>query len=61
MKGRRFATLAAANAHLLAWETGVADTRIHGTTRKQVRKMFEQIEAEALLPLPPDAMRKELP
>jgi len=52
LKGRRFGTLAAANAHLLAWETGVADTRIHGTTRKQVGKVFEEIEAAALGPLP---------
>jgi transposase len=52
LKGRRFGTLAAANGHLLSWETSVADTRIHGTTRKQVGKMFEEIEAEALLPLP---------
>ena len=53
LKGRRFETLAAANGHLLAWETSVADTRIHGTTRKQVGKVFEEIEAKALLPLPP--------
>jgi len=52
IKGRRFGTLAASNAHLLAWETGVADTRIHGTTRKQVGKVFQEIEAPALLPLP---------
>jgi transposase len=53
LKGRRFAALAAANGHLLAWETAVADTRIHGTTRKQVGRVFEEIEAGALLPLPP--------
>ena len=53
LKGRRFSALAAANGHLLAWETGVADTRIHGTTRKQVGKVFEEIEAGALLSLPP--------
>ena len=53
LKGRRFGTLAAANGHLLAWETAVADTRIHGTTRKQVGRVFEEIEAGALLPLPP--------
>jgi transposase len=53
LKGRRFGTLSAANGHLLAWETGVADTRIHGTTRKQVGKVFEEVEAGALLSLPP--------
>jgi len=30
----------------------VADTRIHGTTRKQVVKVFEEVERESLLPLP---------
>ena len=52
LKGRRFAALSAANTHLLEWETAVADTRIHGTTRKQVGKVFEQVERPALLPLP---------
>jgi transposase len=52
IKGRRFATLAAANAHLLTWETAIADTRIHGTTRRQVGKVFEQVERAALLALP---------
>jgi hypothetical protein len=32
----------------------VADTRIHGTTKKQVREQFEAIERAALLPLPLD-------
>jgi len=52
LKGRRFADLAAQNRHLIEWETAVADTRIHGTTRKQVGKVFEQVERNALLPLP---------
>lgn len=52
LKGRRFETLAAGNTHLLEWETGVADTRIHGTTRRQVGAVFEQVERPALLPLP---------
>lgn len=30
----------------------MADTRIHGTTRKQVRRMFEEVERPALQPLP---------
>jgi len=53
LKGRRFASLAAENRHLLDWETNVADTRIHGTTRKQVGKVFKDTERAALLPLPP--------
>ncbi len=38
--------------HLLEWEQSVADTRIHGTTRKQVGKVFEDVERSALQPLP---------
>lgn len=32
----------------------VADTRIHGTTKKQVRQQFEELEKPVLRPLPPD-------
>jgi len=32
----------------------VADTRIHGTTKKQVRRVFEDVEKRALQPLPPE-------
>jgi transposase len=52
LKGRTFASLADENRHLLAWEQSVADTRIHGTTRQQVGKLFEQAEKAALAPLP---------
>lgn len=52
LKGRTFATLADENRHLLDWETTVADTRLHGTTRKQVGKVFREVEKPALLPLP---------
>jgi transposase len=51
LKGRRFASLAEENAHLLHWETQVADKRVHGTTRRQVAAMFEE-ERRALGPLP---------
>jgi transposase len=51
LKGRVFPGLAEENAHLLHWENHVADLRIHGTTKKQVRQLFE-IEKSALLPLP---------
>ena len=54
LKGRQFETLAAENEHLLQWEQAVADTRIHGTTKKQVAKLFDEIERAALLPLPTD-------
>lgn len=52
LKGRKFASLAEQNQHLLAWETGVADTRIHGTTKRHVGKMFREVERSQLLPLP---------
>jgi len=53
LKGRQFASLSDQNAHLLTWEKSVADTRIHGTTRRQVKEVFEQAEKAALLALPP--------
>lgn len=54
LKGHVFKCLADQNEHLLDWEETVADTRIHGTTKKQVRKQFEEVEQAALLPLPPE-------
>jgi transposase len=54
LKGRVFASLAKLNEHLQHWERTVADLRIHGTTRRQVRAHFEQVEKPALGPLPPD-------
>jgi transposase len=52
LKGRQFASLADENRHLVHWEATVADTRIHGTTRQQVGKLFAEVERPALLPLP---------
>ena len=52
LKGRTFASLHEQNRFLKEWEVSVADTRIHGTTRKQVVKVFEEVERESLLPLP---------
>lgn len=52
LKSRLFESLAAENTALAQWENGVADLRIHGTTKKQVRHVFETIERSALLPLP---------
>lgn len=51
LKGHRFESLGAENRHLAHWESHVADTRIHGTTCKQVAALFEQERAH-LLPLP---------
>lgn len=52
LKARVFASLAEENEFLLNWETQVADQRIHGTTKQQVDKLFEQAERRELLPLP---------
>ncbi|MGE0536462.1 MAG: IS21 family transposase [Pirellulales bacterium] len=52
LKGHTFTSLEAQNEHLLHWETSVADTRIHGTTKKQVGQAFREVEQPALQPLP---------
>jgi transposase len=52
IKGRTFESLRAQNTYLADWEKNVADTRIHGTTRQQVGKLFAEVEGPALQPLP---------
>jgi transposase len=52
LKGRTFTTLEEENRFLLHWEETVADTRIHGTTRQQVGKVFAEVERPVLQPLP---------
>jgi transposase len=54
LKGRTFSSLEEQNRHLLQWEQGVADRRIHGTIKRQVGPYFEEVERTALLPLPTD-------
>lgn len=54
LKGHTFGSLEAENRHLADWERAVADTRIHGTTKRQVGKVFTEIERAALLALPPE-------
>jgi transposase len=51
LKGLRFETIEAAQAYLDRWEAHWADTRIHGTTKRQVAVMFAE-ERPALGPLP---------
>ena len=51
LKGHTFGSLAEENQHLWDWEKRVADTRIHGTTRKQVQVLFAE-EKPHLIPLP---------
>src|SRR3974390_1112286 len=54
LKGLRFETLEEAQAYLDRWETRWADTRIHGTTKRQVAVMFaEEQPALGSLPLEP--------
>ena len=52
VKGRSFESLAAQNLFLGEWEKNVADTRIHGTTRQQVGRLFETVERPVLRALP---------
>jgi transposase len=54
LKGRMFSSLFEQKQFLIKWEKDVADTRIHGTTKKQVRRIFEEVERRALQPLPPE-------
>ena len=56
LKGQRFETLKEAQAYLDRWEEHWADTRIHGTTKRQVAAMFAE-EKPALLPLPIEPFR----
>jgi transposase len=56
LKGLRFESLEEAQAYLDQWEVRWADTRIHGTTKRQVAAMFAE-EKPALLPLPIEPFR----
>ena len=56
LKGLRFESLEEAQTYLDHWETRWADTRIHGTTKRQVAAMFAE-ERPALQPLPLEPFR----
>lgn len=56
LKGQRFETLEEAQAYLDRWEAHWADTRIHGTVKRQVAAMFAE-EKPALTPLPLEPFR----
>jgi len=56
LRGLRFESLEEAQAYLDRWETNWADTRIHGTTKRQVAAMFAE-EKPHLLPLPVEPFR----
>jgi transposase len=56
LKGKRFESLEEAQAYLDRWEANCADTRIHGTTKRQVAAMFAE-EKPFLQPLPLEPFR----
>jgi transposase len=56
LKGLRFDNLEEAQAYLDRWEERWADTRIHGTTKRQVAAMFAE-ERPTLVPLPIEPFR----
>jgi transposase len=56
LKGLRFESLDEAQSYLDQWETRWADTRIHGTTKRQVSVMFAE-ERPTLQPLPLEPFR----
>lgn len=56
LKGQRFESLEEAQAYLDHWEKRWADTRIHGTTKRQVIAMFAE-EQPFLQPLPIEPFR----
>jgi transposase len=56
LKGQRFESLEEAQAYLDHWEERWADTRIHGTTKRQVAAMFAE-EKPWLQPLPLEPFR----
>jgi transposase len=56
LKGQRFESLEEAQAYLDHWEQRWADTRIHGTTKRQVAVMFTE-EKPFLKPLPIEPFR----
>jgi len=56
LKGLRFESLEEAQTYLDRWEERWADTRIHGTTKRQVTTMFAE-EKPQLLPLPLEPFR----
>src|SRR5688572_18447875 len=56
LRGLRFESLEEAQAYLDRWEAHWADTRVHGTTKRQVAAMFAE-EQPALGPLPLEPFR----
>ena len=61
LRGLRFESLEAAQAYLDRWEAHWADTRVHGTTKRQVAAMFAEEQpalGPALRPVSAGALRQ---
>lgn len=56
LKGQRFESLEDAQRYLDEWDARWADTRVHGTTKRQVSAMFAE-EKPVLKPLPAEPFR----
>ena len=56
MRGLRFESIEQVQTYLDRWERRWADTRIHGTTKRQVSAMYAE-EKPDLLPLPIEPFR----
>lgn len=61
LKGRRFESLEEGNIFLRHWNRRWAQTRIHGSTKRQVWTMFREIERPVLRPLVQHAFEYFLP
>ena len=57
LKARVFTSLEEQNRFLADWERTVADTRIHGTTKQQVGKVFDEVERQPCCRCRPSASR----
>lgn len=57
LRGMRFESIEEAQTYLDRWTTRWADTRIHGTTKKQVAALFEAEERPVLQALPEEPFR----
>ena len=57
LRGMRFESIEDAQAYLDRWATRWADTRIHGTTKRQVAALFEAEERPVLQLLPTEPFR----
>lgn len=57
LKGRTFDSLAEQNNFLRHWNENIASVRIHGTTKEQVNKRFNESEKQSLKSLPEEPFK----